>query len=264
MSALKLVAGMIMQYWHDANTVPVDRRHHVQRLAQRLEREVRMNATIRHDPDALQSLLVQWATTDLNMKRIIEKLVPNTTPNEDTVHQAVSVQGCGNMITVVGGDMIGVSQEFHSPARMSLCPRVDANVFISYRRSASQYFADKIYHSLLTKMHGNIFYDIETMSSGALSENIIEAIRQSDIVLCVISHGTLDRLGQTDDWVRLEIAEALRLGKPLIPVVDGDILLPAVDMLPDDVQELLTCQRVTIYPKYFKAGIEELLRLIDQ
>lgn len=263
MSALKPVAELLIQYWRDANQVAVHHRHHVQRLARLLEAESAMKAAFRTDLATIQHVLEQRSATDWSVKGIIEKLTPDTPPVDNVVKQSVHVQGCGNTTTVVGRDMIAVPPGVQAAGRPA-SPRINANVFINYRRSASQYFADKIYHSLLAKLNGRVFYDIETTRSGMFLENLLEDIRQSHVVVSVISHGTLDHLDETGDWVRREIAEALRLGKPIILVIDDDTPYPTVDILPDDVQALAAFHGVRIHPDSFDAGIEKLLKLIAQ
>jgi hypothetical protein len=61
-----------------------------------------------------------------------------------------------------------------------------------------------------------------------------------------------DRLHDDDDWVRLELAEALRQTKPIIPVLIDDAQMPRSRQLPSDIRELslIQAQRVRRDPDF--------------
>ncbi len=71
--------------------------------------------------------------------------------------------------------------------------------------------------------------------SGVLSAALMDAIRQSHVLLSVVSAGALEPLHRGDDWVRREIAAALQLGEPMMPVIQDNAPLPTADQLPHDI-----------------------------
>ncbi|SES13433.1 toll/interleukin-1 receptor domain-containing protein [Lentzea albida] len=74
-----------------------------------------------------------------------------------------------------------------------------------------------------------------------------EGVRHCRVLLVVIGpHWNVKALWEDDDWVRREIAEALRLRKRVIPVLFGKgTRLPDEDSLPDDVKGLVHQQNST-------------------
>jgi hypothetical protein len=71
-------------------------------------------------------------------------------------------------------------------------------------------------------------------------DRIMAALDDAEVLIAVIGTGWLDarRLGSGDDWVRREIAYALRRGIPVLPVLVDGAVLPASDALPDDIAGL--------------------------
>src|SRR5262245_33328637 len=102
-------------------------------------------------------------------------------------------------------------------------------IFISYRREDEPGFARRLYDTLEQKFSNEqLFRDLDSIPAGADFVSTIETeIYQCDVLLAVIGKGWIDardsngqrRLDQQKDFVRTEIASALRLGKWVIPVL---------------------------------------------
>ena len=97
----------------------------------------------------------------------------------------------------------------------------------------------------------NVFFDVDNIMGG---ENFKVAISSSiagvDVMLALIgSTWDPDRLQDDDDWVRLELSEALRQTKPIIPVLIDDAQMPRSRQLPPDIRELSLIQAQRVRPR---------------
>ena len=124
-----------------------------------------------------------------------------------------------------------------------------AGIFISYRRSDTLPWAGRLFDDL-TRSFGKqqVFMDINGgIPRGANFEKVLtESLAGCDAMLaligptwatCARSDGT-PRLAVPGDWVRNEIATALRRGVPLVPVLLGGARLPDELAMPDDLRGL--------------------------
>jgi hypothetical protein len=68
------------------------------------------------------------------------------------------------------------------------------------------------------------------------------------------------RLDDPNDWVRLEIARALKRGIPVIPVLISGARLPHKESLPDDIANLLDHQAATVTTTGFRHEMAGLAR----
>jgi hypothetical protein len=140
-------------------------------------------------------------------------------------------------------------------------------IFISYRRSDSALYAQKIFNTLARRFGTeNIFLDVDTINSGAKWQQVLEEyLRKSDAVLVVIGPDWLsaidatgrERLKDENDLVRLEIATALKKRIPIIPILI-DTAMPSSDMLPDDIRAFSNFQAEKISPDEIESGIENI------
>lgn len=121
--------------------------------------------------------------------------------------------------------------------------------FVSYRRTRpdespdfdSIHLARHVKDHLTAQGH-TVFLDVDGIGAGPFPERLRQEIRSADwfvIVVSADSHSA-DRLSRTgSDWVREEIAEALRLGSRInfVVVTHGeDIRLPEREHLPEVLQ----------------------------
>ena len=132
-----------------------------------------------------------------------------------------------------------------------------AGIFISYRRSDTLPWAGRLFDDL-TRSFGKqqVFMDINGgIPRGANFEKVLtESLAGCDAMLaligptwatCARTDGTL-RLAVSGDWVRNEIATALRRGVPLVPVLLGGAQLPDEQAMPDDLRGLLKQQKADV------------------
>jgi hypothetical protein len=118
-------------------------------------------------------------------------------------------------------------------------------IFINYRRSDSPDAAGRLYDRLEQEFGaGRLFMDVDTIPPGADFAAVLENVVAScDVFLAIIGPAWLDtpepgsgrRLDNPNDFVRIEIASALRLGKHVIPVLVNGAGMPPADSLPEPV-----------------------------
>ena len=142
-------------------------------------------------------------------------------------------------------------------------------VFLSYRRADAEAEARSI-EQRLRQMPDikHVFLDHETIPKGRdFVEAIHQAIRKSGVVLVLIGDRWrgIDpetgraRLDEETDFVRLEVAEALRSGKHVIPVLLNDTWMPGPDVLPEDLQPLSRLNAARIRMEDFEEDVDDLL-----
>jgi|SRR5208337_2690076 len=123
-------------------------------------------------------------------------------------------------------------------------------VFISYRRDDSKYQARRIYDALIEVLpNEHVFMDIDSIKPGDDFVEILEGwVAKCDILLALIGAGWLEaadrrtgkrRLDDENDFVRIEVREALKRGIPVVPVILDGARMPDKDELPDDLKKLV-------------------------
>jgi hypothetical protein len=133
---------------------------------------------------------------------------------------------------------------------------VKPKIFISYRRDDGGYIASTLTDSLAARFGRDaVVMDFRFLDPGASFRDAIEeALRSSTVVVAVIGPAWLSaksrdgrrRLDDPGDFVRTELETALALRKPVIPVLVGGVLLPAVADLPTGLRRLANLQAVEI------------------
>ncbi len=115
------------------------------------------------------------------------------------------------------------------------------DIFISYRREGG-YDTAKHINDLLTRDGYKVSFDLDTLRNGDFDTQLLTRIEQcKDFILVVDQHcfeRTLDKKSEpSKDWVRCELAHALKNKKNIIPVfLAGVSGFP--EGLPDDISEV--------------------------
>lgn len=116
------------------------------------------------------------------------------------------------------------------------------DIFISYRREGG-YDTAKHLNDLLVRDGYKVSFDIDTLRSGDFDTQLLERIDQcKDFILIVDQHAfdrTLDpNFNPDNDWMRCELAYALKKNKNIIPVfLSGVTQFPA--NLPEDISGVI-------------------------
>ena len=121
-------------------------------------------------------------------------------------------------------------------------------VFLNYRRGDSEGQARALFLEL-TKLLGkdSVFMDVDSIALGRDFRTVLqERLGSCDVMVALIGPDWLDaadssgnrRLENPTDFVRQEIAAALKRNIPVIPVLVQGARMPASERLPDDLQDL--------------------------
>jgi outer membrane protein OmpA-like peptidoglycan-associated protein len=148
-----------------------------------------------------------------------------------------------------------------------------SKVFISYRREDSQHQADRLHAALKSYVpdpEQDIFIDVDNIPLGVdFSAHLESKVAQCDVLLALIGSDWLSicdaktgarRLDDPQDFVRVEIASALKRGVAVVPVLLDGAAFPVVQDLPDDLKPLARRNGVELRRLTFDADVERLTR----
>jgi hypothetical protein len=145
-------------------------------------------------------------------------------------------------------------------------------IFLSYRRADSEGYVGRMYDYLAQRFdEQNLFLDVATIEAGAdFPAAIEEALAQCDVLVAVIGPGWLNatdrrgrrRLDQPDDYVRLEVATALRRNLHVVPALVRGARLPNASKLPEDLAPLTQRNYIEISHKRFAYDMDQLVDAI--
>ena len=126
---------------------------------------------------------------------------------------------------------------------------MSGQIFISYRREESRWSARSLHDRLCARFDRNqIFMDIDAIAPGDDFINVIEkTVGECDVLIAVIGSHWLTcvdeqgsrRLDNPEDFVRREIATALKRDIRVIPVLVDRASMPRSTDLPDDLKPLV-------------------------
>ncbi len=144
-----------------------------------------------------------------------------------------------------------------------------AGIFISYRRSESRHAAGRLADDLAQAFGPDaIFRDIEGIDPGLDFSRALEtALAACNVMLVLIGPQWLAmadtqgrrRLNQPADWIRQEIATALKRDIRVIPVLLESASLPEADELPAEMQALVRRQALERADGRWKGDLQRLV-----
>ncbi|MFN8531500.1 MAG: toll/interleukin-1 receptor domain-containing protein [Anaerolineae bacterium] len=118
-------------------------------------------------------------------------------------------------------------------------------IFVSYRRTDTQYMTDRLVDHLGSAFRAsNVFQDVGHVPFGEdFRTYIAEQIRQCDIVLVMIGEQWVEeirsRAGRVDDFVRLEVEQAIEQKKLIIPILVDRAVMPEPSDLPASIADIV-------------------------
>ena len=123
-----------------------------------------------------------------------------------------------------------------------------SRIYLSYRRMDATGHAGRLFDHLNRHFApGSVFMDIGGIAGGQEFSRVIEsALNSCDVVLVLIGRSWATctgpdgrrRLEDTKDWVRLEVAAALRRDVLVVPVLVDGARIPDPISLPEELQPL--------------------------
>ncbi len=141
-------------------------------------------------------------------------------------------------------------------------------IFISYRQSDSRREARWIYETLkdwYEEDDDQVFLDIHSIAPGAEWEPCLEAsLAESDVVLAVIGKRWAQGISKRKDYPRREIAQALSMAVPVIPVLVNGARLPSRARLPYGLKTLDRRQAVRLSRANFDEKLTQVWVEVEQ
>lgn len=129
-------------------------------------------------------------------------------------------------------------------------------VFLSYRREGGDAIALFLRERLLQRgLH--VFLDVVDLRRGYFDEALLRHIERTPNFVVILSPGSMDRCVNEDDWLRREIAHAIKTDRNIIPVLLKGFAFPG--HLPDDLKDLPRHQGVEYSHFYHQAMIDSIL-----
>ena len=145
-------------------------------------------------------------------------------------------------------------------------------IFISYRREDSGGYTGRLFDILSAEFgREDTYMDLETIQGGDDFASVIDQkISVSDVLVAVIGDRWLTiketngsrRLDNPRDFVRIEIAEALRRGIRVIPVLVAGAATPPAPDLPEDLRPLCGRHAVEIRDSHFHPDAQQLIQML--
>ncbi len=148
-----------------------------------------------------------------------------------------------------------------------------AGVFISYRRDDTLWCAGRLFDRLSrTFGAGRVFIDVESLHPAEhFSVALQRRVSSSDIVLVLIGPRWLAadgdgvrRLDNPKDLVRAEVAAALALDKPIIPILVEPAVRPEPGELPEDIRGICDCTFFELEHAKFPSDADRLIELVRE
>lgn len=149
-----------------------------------------------------------------------------------------------------------------------------ARIFINYRRQDSEGYVGRLYDHLTRHFDADsLFLDVDSIPPGVdFVEFLDNAVAGCDVLLAVIGPSWLaatdesgtQRLQREDDFVRIEIASALRQKKTVIPLLVGGAKMPRSADLPDDITGLARRNAMELSHTRFGADVDKLAAALKQ
>jgi hypothetical protein len=142
------------------------------------------------------------------------------------------------------------------------------NIFINYRKDDSRWHTHSLHNELLKYFRKDtIFKDFSTIRLGEdYVEAISKALERCSVLLVVIgkewlnvkNQSGIQRLHDSSDLVRVEIATALNRKINVIPVFFDNVQMFKEAELPEDLQPLTKRQSISISDVKFEADVQKL------
>ena len=149
-----------------------------------------------------------------------------------------------------------------------------SRIFINYRRQDSEGYVGRLYDHLIQHFKpDDVFMDVDSIEPGADFVQVLEdAVAACDVLLAVIGprwssitdNNGQRRLDQWNDFVRIEIATALKHNKLVIPVLVGQAPMPGPHDLPEDILMLARRNAIDLHQRHFARDVEKLINVIHK
>ncbi|HYS48959.1 MAG TPA: toll/interleukin-1 receptor domain-containing protein [Xanthobacteraceae bacterium] len=148
-----------------------------------------------------------------------------------------------------------------------------AKICISYRRADSQAITGRIFDRLIAHYgKDSVFIDIDNIPAGTdFRQYLNQTLLKTTVLLAIVgpkwlggTKGSVERIHDENDPVRVEIETALYGGVSIIPVLIGNRKMPTAAQVPPSLKELVFINAVTVDPGVdFDHHMQRLIRAVD-
>ena len=145
-------------------------------------------------------------------------------------------------------------------------------IFINYRRQDSEGYVGRLFDHLTRHFDAkDVFMDVDSIPPGADFLTVLgNAVAACDVFISVIGPQWVTirtmagarRLDNWNDFVRVEIASALKQDKMVIPVLVGQAQMPAPTVLPEDLVPLARRNAIELSHNRFAYDADKLVTAI--
>lgn len=145
-------------------------------------------------------------------------------------------------------------------------------IFISYRRSDSQGESGRLFDDLIRHFSKDVvFMDVVGIDAGRdFRRAIDDSVQSCSVLLAMLGPQWLDaadeqghrRLDDEMDYVRLEIAAALRRDIPVVPVLLRGAKMPRGEQLPDEIADLAYRHAVELTHVRWRSDVQVLIKAL--
>jgi TIR domain-containing protein len=146
-----------------------------------------------------------------------------------------------------------------------------SGIFVSYRRDDCAGHAGRLADRLVEHFgRDRIFVDIDSIAAGEDFVTVIEnAVGSCEILIAVmgrnwLSAGGTGRLDNPNDFVRLEIATALRRDIRVIPVLVQRATMPKAQDLPEDLMKLSRRNAIELTDSRWQTDVDQLISVMEK
>jgi TIR domain-containing protein len=147
-------------------------------------------------------------------------------------------------------------------------------VFICYRREDTAAHAGRLYDSMVNRFgEGNVFMDVDMAPGVDFVERITEVVSACQVLIVVMGpswataedEGGEVRIGDPDDFVRLEVETALKRREVTpIPVLVSEARMPKREALPPELQTLTRRNALELSNSRWSYDVERLHTTLDE
>src|SRR5450755_2157891 len=148
------------------------------------------------------------------------------------------------------------------------------DVFISYRRDDTSGYAGRLYDQISAHLGADhVFMDVADIGPGSDFVEVIEKqVGSCDALIALIGKNWLTtrdeqnrpRLGNSNDFVSIEIVAALKRNVEVIPVLVGGAKMPSQRELPDSLQPLARHQALELSDTHFTRDVQDLIAALEK
>jgi hypothetical protein len=152
--------------------------------------------------------------------------------------------------------------------------RGEAKVFISYRREETAGHAGRLYDVMSSHFGDtNVFMDVDIAPGVDFVNRITHAVGACHVLLVIIgprwatisNGGTLGRIFEPGDFVRLEVEEGLRRSEvAVIPVLVGGARMPEPGALPAPLRALTRRNALELSDTRWRYDVDRLMGALDR